>query len=276
MADPKELALRDTAEESYTGDELPSQGGGFTPTIMPGIHTFQLPANIDQLWSTFDVEKKDAAGNAILIADPNDPAKQIPATDQHLMLKFDRDNPLVHIGGDYDGLPATCTISTLARKRGKGDDAPVVADMTYFVRKCLADKTAVVKRGDWIPIVNKHAGAIIRVESGLSAYCDPERVRYVSDGAGGVVEDPAGTHGCGKGPAPKMRDKGRYYSQDFRVPEQVPNAETGEMVRTGKTVMTDQITCHSCGAALRGFFRIEKYLEPLASTQVVAGQGQAV
>lgn len=252
----------DQVEDTFTGDDLPTQGSGFTPTILPGIHTFQLPLNLDQLWATFDVEKKDASGNVILGAD------QRPITEQHLMLKMTKDNPIICMdGGEFEGLPASVTISTLGRKRGKKDDAdaPVVADMTYFVRKTLKNAEPVIKRGDWIPIVNKYAGHMIRLETGLSAFCDPERTRYVSDGAGGVVEDPNGVKGCGVGPKAKVG--ARFYTSEFKQDE--VNPETGE--RTGRKIWVDQIVCTNCGAALRGFFRIEKYLEPLATTQVVVG-----
>lgn len=271
MGDTKALQLRDEQEEGFTGaaDELPSQGGSATPTVMPGISLFQLPPNLDQLWSTFDVEKKTDDGQVIThpagtIIDAVDVSGKA-VLEQHLMLKFDRENPLIVVGGPFDGLPAMCTISTLNRKRGKKDDlhAKKVSDMTYFVRKALRDNTLVTFKKDWMPIVNKYVGHQIRLEHGLSAFCDPERTRYVEDGAGGTVEDPNGNKGCGKGPAGK--DNARYYSMNFRIPE--VNAETGEA--TGRQVFTDRIICVNCGASLRGFFRIEKFLEPLGTTQVV-------
>lgn len=258
--------LASTPEESFTGtgDELPSQGSGFTPTIMPGIHLFALPANIDQLWKPIDVEKKDALGNKI--PDPNNAGAFM--TERHLQLKLDKDNPLVCVDGDgteFDGLPASMTVSTVARKRGKADDAPVVSDMTYFVRKALKDNSPVVNRGDWMTIVNKYAGRQIRLETGLSAQCDPERTRYVSDGAGGVLEDPSGAKGCGMGPGGKVG--GRYYTSSFKVKEL---DELG--TPTGRMIWSSAITCSNCGAALRGFFRVEKFLEPMGQQAGNAGQ----
>lgn len=270
----------DEAETGFTGaaDELPSQGGSRTPTILPGVSLFRLPPNLDQCWMPFDVEKKIdkvvqtyPAGTMVNGEDVSGK----PIIEHHLMLVFDSENPLVVVGGEFDGLPVNyVSISTLPRKRGKGDDAPNVPDMTYFVRKSLNDQTPVLTRRDWMTIVNKYPGAVVRFEHGLSAFCDPERVRYISDGAGGVLEDPNGEHGCGKGAAGK--EGGRFYTSAFRVKEL--DTEGNE---TGRMVYVDSIQCPNCGAMLRGFFRVEKFMPPLAGSPVVqagagttAGQGQ--
>lgn len=278
------LNLRDDVEESLTEGELPSQGNTYTPTILPAIHSFRLPGNIDQLWSTFDVTKKDANGADLIGADSK------PVVEQHLMLKFDKENPLVCVGdGDpYDGLPASSTISTLARRRGKRNDpnAPMVSDMTYFLRDSLADQTPIKFRKDYIPAVNQHAGHIIRIESGLQAQCDPERVRYIDDGTGSAVEDPEGVKGCGAAGGEKNgRKLERLYTQDFEI-QGFQVIDTGEVYNSREEALeaasaiglgadrikqikrfTDRAICKSCGAMLRGFFRIERFLKPLGTTQ---------
>lgn len=294
------LNLRDEVEQSLTEGELPSQGGSATPTIFPGIHHLLLPANLDQCWSAFDVQKKDAQGNVLTTPAPagtkdtngNDISGQpIPVVEQHLMLKFDKDNPLVVSGGEYDGLPVSATISTLARRRGKKTDpnAPMVADMTYLLRDCLNDQsTKITFRKDYVPAINRFAGQMIRIESGLQAQCDPERVRYISDGGGGVIEDPDGVKGCGAAGGEKGGKKlERLYTNDFKVPGfQV--IDTGETYNSREEALeaatainlgadrikqitryTDRIICRTCGATLRGFFRIERFLKPLASSQTV-------
>lgn len=255
MADA--LQLRDEREESYTGEELPAQMGSPMPTIMPGIHLFQLPANLDQCWEAKDYEKKDKDGNVVTGADGK------PLVEQHLLLKFDADNPLVVVGGDHDGQPATATITTLPRRRGKKNDpdAPIVADMAYLLRESLADRTPIAKRADWIPAINRHAGAIIRLETGLSARCDPERVRYIDDGTGQGIEDPDGTKGCD---AAAGKPGSRIYTNGFKT--KVWSEEQQKEV----PAWTDVVTCKGCGARLRGFFRVERFLRPLASTQQVA------
>lgn len=278
----EKLQLRDEADESLTNEELPEQMGPQTPTILPGISHFRIPPNIDQCWEAKDYERKDKDGNTII-----DPATQKPAVEQHLLLKMDKENPMVVVGGEFDGLPATATITTIPRKRGKKNDpnAPMVHDLSYFVRESLADKSVVARKSDWLPIVNKHAGEVVRLEHGLSANCDPERVRYIPDGAGGVIQDPDGNHGCGK--AGGSEKKTRLYTADFKVTlfqcdltgesyntrdEALAAAtERGGGAANVKSVpaWTDQVQCKNpeCGAMLRGFFRIERFLAPLASTQ---------
>lgn len=272
------LEFRNDVEESMTEGDLPEQGGGQrTPTIMPAIHLFRLPANLDQCWDARDYEKKDAEGNVM-----NGPDGK-PLVEQHLLLQFDKDNPLVVVGGEYDGLPAHATITTMGRRRGKRNDpkAPVVADMTYLLRDALNDNTPIKFRKDYFAAINKHAGQVIRLETGLSAQCNPERVRYIDDGAGNVIEDPDGTKGCD---AAGGKPKSRLYTNDFKV-TQYQVKTTGEVFNTRDEAVaaaaalslpatdvkaietfTDRAWCKSCGAALRGFFRIERFLKPLAST----------
>lgn len=267
-ADMDLTKLAGEAEGGFTGaaDDLPAQGGGRVPTILPGIHSFRLPGNIDQCWQTFDIEKKGPDGTVLTwpagtVKDGVDVSGK-PQTETHLMLAFDSESPMVCVdpGGEYDGLPVNyVSISTLPRRRGKdkpGNPAPRVPDMTYFVRKCLQDNSPVKSRADWVAIVNKHAGAIITVESGLSAHCDPSRTRYISDGAGGVVEDPDGNKGCGG--APGSKSKGHYYTSDFRM-----------RMEGGGFGYVDSLSCTNCGAILRGFFRIEQYLAPAAVASAV-------
>lgn len=278
------MKLRDDVEDSLTEGELPAQGGGYVPTIMPGFHNLQLPANIDQCWEAKDYEKKDDAGNVVMGPDG------VALVEQHLLLKFDKENPMIVQGGNFDGLPFTATISTMARRRGKKTDpnAPKVSDMTYFIRDSLNDNSRIQFRKDVIGIVNKHAGQVVRVESGLSAQCDTERVRYIDDGAGGVIEDPDGIQGCG---AAGGKANSRLYTQDFKV-KQFQLIDTGEVYRTREEAIeaagamglgvdrikaidgyVDRVHCKNpnCGAALRGFVRIERFCKPEGSTTTVRG-----
>jgi hypothetical protein len=275
--------IRDEAEESFTGGEgapeLPEQGGSFTPTILPGTHLFRLPANIDQAWEAKDYEKKNADGTVIMAGDK-------PAVEQHLLLKFNEDAPLIVVSDDeYNGLPAHATITTIARPRGKKSDPnrPHVHDLTYFVRDSLNDKTPVTKKKEWIPLVNKYAGYLVRVEHGLSAQCSSDRVRYIDDGTGKAIEDPDGTKGCDHAAGEKSVDGSRLYTNDFKVKywqsaasgnnyntreEAIEQGEPADQLKQ-LTGFSDRAVCKNCGAMLRGFFRIERFLKPLASTQTV-------
>lgn len=275
------LALRDDVEESLTEGELPSQGGSFVPTVLPNHYHLRLPANLDQCWDAKDYEKKDSDGHVIM-----GPDSKTPLVEQHLLLKFGKENPLIVVGGEFDGLPVSSTITTMARRRGKKGDAtaPIVSDMTYFLRDSLNDQaTKIVMRKDYIPAINRFAGKIFRIESGLSAQCDPERVRYIDDGNGGVVEDPDGVKGCDQAQGPQSKVGSRLYTSDFKVKRFQVNS-TGEVFNTREEALesctalglaaaseikpidsfVDRAWCKNCGAALRGFFRIERFAKPIA------------
>lgn len=274
-----QLQIRDEREESLTEGELPSQGGGYVPTILPGRDFFRIPANVDQCWEARDYEKKDIDGNVVVDGTGK------PVIEQHFLLKFDKENPLVVVGGEYDGLPAQATITTIPRRHGKKGDpkATMVHDITYLVRTSLGDKTQVTKRHEWMPIINKYAGHIIYLEHGLSAGCDPERVRYVDDGTGKSIEDPDGTKGCDHAQGMEKKAGSRLYTNDFKImvfQDTTTGAtyntrdeaiEAGVAAASVKQVpaFVDTVTCKGCGARLRGFFRIEKFLAPLASTQQI-------
>ncbi|HET9253872.1 MAG TPA: hypothetical protein VFO16_01560 [Pseudonocardiaceae bacterium] len=288
----EQLNLRDEPETSMTEGDLPAQIGPQTPTILPGTDLFQLPANIDQCWEAKDYEKKDDDGNVLM--DPNDPTKA--QVEQHYLLKFDQNNPMLVVGGEWNGLPATATITTIPRRRGrKGDEkAPLVHDIAYFVRESLAHKSGKVhNRRDWIPMVNAHPGAIVRLDHGLSAQCATDRVRWIDDGTGTAVPDPDGNQGCGDAAGRYVKSGGktdgqpetRLYTNAFKVPVFLVDL-TNEAFKTREEALevavalgggaanvkqgqgwTDHVVCKGCGALLRGFFRIEKFLEPLGATQ---------
>jgi hypothetical protein len=233
VADLNSLQLRDDVVDEIPADmDLPEQMGAPAPTLMPGVDLFRLPATLPQLWDVLDEKVKDGNG------------QETGATVQRLKLKFDRDNPLVVIGGPRDGQVLQATITTVPRKRGKKDsDAPSVADMTYLLRECLQDKTVIKSNKDWVNALNKHANAVVRLEHGLSGYCNPEKVRYIDvldaegNATGETVPDPSGLKGCGK----------RHYTQAFKNPDGTYATETG---------------CE-CGAVVRGFAQIERFLKPV-------------
>jgi hypothetical protein len=237
------LNLRDEVEPDVPSD-LPPQGGPGLPTLLPGTNIFRIPSEIAQLVEPFDVIDKDAQGHAV--ADPNDPTKA--KVTERIRVKFDRDHPLVVVGGVLDGQPVATTISNAPRNRArKGEPPNPVSDMAYLLRESLQYKGPLTRNSEWVTALAAQAGKIFRAEHGLSAYCSPDRVRYINDVNDptnvGSVEDPSGQKGCGK----------RLYTSAFKLPA----AQGGSF--------SDIAYCPTCQAKLRGFFQIERFLKPTAA-----------
>ncbi len=272
-----DLALRDEITDSIPSD-LPEQGGGTAlPVLLPGISIFRIPANVVQAVQTFDEQVKDALGNALvypagttraingMITDLSGTTRAINGmiTDlsgqamvvQRLRVKFDKDIPLVVVGGPNDGQPVATSISTQPRNRTrqKGEPPVLVADMTYLIRESLQDKASpLTKPSEWLAAIQKTAGRTFRAEHGLNASCNPDRVRYIhdpSDASGrGAMLDPSGQHGCGNGGK-------RLYTSAFKLPANLGGG------------FSDIVYCPTCAAKLRGFFQIERFLAPLPGQQ---------
>lgn len=236
MNDINTAPIRDDVMDWPEG-EMPEQGSGFRETLLPGVNIFRLPANLANLWDMTAVAEDQRPGS--------------PTKGQKIlrpMLKCDKNNPLVIVGGKHDGEPFTATFSTNPRARGKKDAAgtPYVSDAAYLHTVALQEKTRPTTITQLIAEINAHAGGEVRLEHGLSAQCRADRVRYIGveiteDGVTKTIvqEDPEGTKGCGK----------RYYTKAFRL-------EDGSY--------TDELNCE-CGARLRGFPQVEKILPPIGA-----------
>lgn len=251
----------DVQGEVWAEGDLPAQGFGTNETLMPGIDTFLIPSNLAQLWDDIDVK------------DTNPKSKTFGNTVKRMRLKFDKNAPLVVSEGPNKGETFTLTVTGNQRARGKADDpsTPWVSDLAYMLEIGFGDKSRPTTAQALKAAINKYAGKTIRLEHGLSAHCRPDKVRYVITGDPNPafnpavpesdanpryineksVQDPAGTKGCGddtKQREDKKGKKGRYYTRDFKDPV------TNQYV--------DTVECE-CGAALRGFPNLEKFLPPL-------------
>lgn len=250
-----DLNLRDELVEEVPS-ELPEQGSSALPTVMPGISIFQLPADLLDVIEAFDEQQKNADGSFIYEPDPDNPGQQRIKVLQRIRLHFTRETPLVIAApAERKDQMVTCTISNVPRNRARKNEPPnKVADLTYLIRTSLADVTSALNSPKaWVQALVRHAGQQFRAEHGLTAHCREDKVRYIhrpaddpalEDGRGSI-EDPTGTKGCGK----------RYYTSKFRLP-----AEQGGG-------FSDIMYCQ-CGAKLRGFFQIERFLEPTAGMNV--------
>lgn len=217
--------------------DLPEQMGGARSTLLPGISTFRIPENIAQLWHDVDIEdKRQTLANGT----PNPTVTQKVRRKQ---LKFDRANPLVVVGGPHDGEPMTATFTNHPRPRGKKDNpqTPWISDLAYLLEIALNDKSRPKTVDALVAQITKYRGKTMRLEHGLTAQCRGDKVRYIlvqtAEGES-TIQDPTGAKGCGA----------RYYTKDFKNPE--------------NNTFDTEIQC-DCGAVLRGFEQVERFLPPL-------------
>ena len=258
----------DVPGEVWPEGDLPAQGGR-GPTLMPGQSTFTLPLTLAQLFS--EKEMKDTRQTL-----PN--GQSNPTYGQlvkRTMLKFDKSNPLVVADGPHMGETLMGTVSSQPRPRGKMDDpkTPWISDLAFMLEIGLNDKSRPTTAEALKQRISLYAGKTIRLEHGLSARCDPERVKYVivevRDAAGNVtettVQDPQGRKGCAddtKQRADKKGKQGRYYTSDFKDPQTGTYMDSiqcdtviGVVPQTGQPIY--------CDAVLRGFPQIERFLPPI-------------
>lgn len=240
MNDLNTAAVRDDViawPEGLDPSNLPEQGFANRETLLPGTYLFQLPANLAELW---------VDGNPVQNNVPGSPTQGQMVIRPYL--KFDKSHPLVIFGGDHADVPFTATISTNPRPRGKRDDpkTPHISDAVYLLNVGLADKRKPTSLTEMQRFINEYAGKTFRASTGLSAFCNPEKVRYelvTIPGDPGQpdttksVENPDGVRGCGK----------RVYTKGFKLAD---------------GSYSDQVYCE-CGAYLRGFPQIESFLPPV-------------
>lgn len=245
--DPNAAAVNDIGGEVWPEGELPAQGGGFAPTLMPGIDEFTLPATIAQQW------------DVVAVKDSNPKSKTFGQTVNRHRLKFDKNAPLVIASGAHKDETLTWSVTTGPRPRGKADDPTTVwiSDAAYLLEIGLGDKSRPSTADALKAAINRYAGKTVRLEHGLTAHCRPDKVRYIADPADTTgtksIADPSGTKGCGddtKKRADGKGKQGRFYTRDFKDPQ------TGNYI--------DEIEC-DCGAILRAFPSVERIVPPLGS-----------
>lgn len=239
MTDINATAPRPDIGGDWPDGSLPEQMGGARQTLMPAVYTFRLPQNLAQLWHEIEIED---SRQFLANGQPNPTYKQKVKRAQ---IKCDRNSPLVVEGGAQDGAPMIVSVSTNPRPRGKKDDpkTPWIADLAYVLEVGLGDKSRPTTTEALKAAINKHAGRTLRLETGLSAQCRPDKVRYIllqTTAGESTLQDPSGQKGCGS----------RYYTKDFKDPS------------SGK--YDTEIQC-DCGGVLRGFEQVERILPPLGS-----------
>lgn len=260
-------ARPDVGSDWPEGD-LPAQAMGDFKTLMPAISTFQLPANLAQLWAP------------IVVEDTNPKSKTKGQKVERRALKFTREHPIVIVEGPNSGDVLTGTVSTAPRARGKKDNPATawVSDAVYlYVNGLLGGKRPQPLRQagsnehpdqPLMDEINKFAGKTVRIRHGLSGQCRPDKVVRLEYGDPTdqtfaaenrpqrtlVLEDATGRKGCGA----------RYYTRDFENPAATSLVDKyfTEVTCSG-TFANAAGQQEECGAIVRGFPSIEEFLAPV-------------
>lgn len=229
----------DIPGEVYPEGDLPQIGGGRV-TLQPGEDSFRLPIPLPDLWHEIMITRKMDDGTEVKY--------------RHIQLRLDMDHPLVVVGGANDGQPMLASFSSIPRPRGRKDDPTTlwISDLAYLIDISLGDKSRPFARGGEAgilaakAIINRHPGEVIRLYHGLSAQCRDDKVRYIFKDAESLdtIPDPRELHGCGLS----------YYTRSFKA----------KVVQPGEPLYDEVIPC-KCGAAVRGFESVERFLPPLRS-----------
>jgi hypothetical protein len=237
-----DLQFRDEVEDG----QVPSDGklpeiSSYVPNLPPAKYVVKIPENIAQLITLKDHQEEEGG-----------PVKQ------RVILKFDKNNPVVIMGGEHNEHPLTGYVSNIPRPRGK-EKIPV-SDMAYYLVDACGLQVNPRTPKEWVDAVARTGGLLVPIEVGLQARCDVERDVYVDE----IVSDPLdpskssvtskevpGLKGCGK----------RYYTRDFYK----GGAYQDRIPCTGQRKMTDPATGQEitvgCGASIRGFNQIERWLK---------------
>lgn len=228
---PKLAELGLTAEKVGQQDldyaTMPDQmGGTFAEPPQPGDYRFKMPARMDDLWDTFDVNGSN-------------PGKRLAAV-------HDSAHPLTIIQSPkkaHDGEPFECRITNAERKRGKKDDptAPEISDMDYLFRDAFGITKKPVSNPAYAQEYQKHANAEFGAAIDWNWYCNDQKDIRVDNGQGGVTEVP-GQKGCNS----------RYYIRD------VDKVLSNPADPTSPKVYPFRVTCQ-CGASLRAFANLARF-----------------
>lgn len=197
MASINDLNLTNDAVE--LPEEVPEQFGTFTPPPQPGPYRLRLPSNLGKIWDLVDVRSEVVK-------------KKLGGADKALIASFSDDFPLIITQSRGDNVGEAFLTRIQVAPRHRGNDV-YVSDMYYFLDKGLGHDMEGCRKWtqkEWAAALMKHPGQEFAASIEWSAFCNPDRVRYISDDEGTSIEDPSGTSGCGA----------NYYTSKNQVPKE--------------------------------------------------------
>ena len=241
MGTLEEIGLLDDQTQIEIPDEIPEEGSNYVPLVQPGKYVFQLPENMELVWTKVD-SKKGPRVAAI----------------------FNRDNPITVVQDDtYDGYFNGSPVSTLLNnvEYPRGKERIEVADMYYLIQAFEAhlpkeQRTKLTNNLSFVNALKKYAGRMFGATLHWEAYCNPKKNIFVSeedeDGNRRAVEK-EGTPGC----------QARYTSYARDPKQQIPKNEQGFFVERFDEILVhgDPMGCPAsliCNARLGRFTSVTK------------------
>lgn len=256
--DVNSTAVRPEVEVDWPadGEPMPEQFGGARTTLMPSIYIFQTPKSFESLWRKIEVT------DSRRLLRNGQPNPTFEKKVERWMLRFDRNNPLIVMGGPHEGEPLTWNPSTTPRALGRKDDPKTawISELAFLLATGFKDAARSSSIDEFKAAINRHAGQPVRLETGLSGQCRADKVRYIrvetTDPATGQKEvsnipDPTGRKGCGA----------RAYTKDFKTPngyslEVECDCGTPTEAEVQQGVQAVRVT-------FRGFESVERVLPPI-------------
>ena len=192
-----DIQFRDEVEEQVPADGQLPEIGQYTPPLPPNKeYMVRVPANIQHLLDVRDVVEKETN-----------------VTKQRVFLKFDKNNPLVVTGGEYDGHPLTGSFSNIPRPRGR-DKVPV-SDMAYFLIDGCHFQVNPKTPKDWYDACLRAGNLMVKIISGRTGQCRPDQNIYIENR---IVDPESGQQSVSWQEVPDMKGCGkRYYTSAFRL-----------------------------------------------------------
>lgn len=207
-------------------DQL-QETGSFLPMLQPGVYEFQIPANVDEVYSLVDEHQQEWKAESTGV--------------QYLKAAFDDAHPLKITGAppamaNRVGEPFRANVTNVPRDWKVGGVPTKVKDFLYLLKK-LGHKVVPKTTKDYVDALSSYAGKTFKSPIDVSWGCNKKRKArfWVVDAA-----HPAGAEvesvqpGCGN----KL-----YPTKDVKPG---PDGQYPEKVQ-----------CPKCSAILRGFANLD-------------------
>lgn len=232
LSDLKDLRDEPVADGPKDWENIPEQGGSYTPLPQPGTYSFKLPSNLESAYAVVPP--------ALVTA--------FRVTGDRVEVRFDAEHPLTILespGGKHNGERFDTGVNNVERNRApKGSPEVKVPDFIYLLQALgERDLPKLGENKKMLSALSKYAGQAFTADVEWRASSKADRTRYIYDAEGKAVEDPSGAKGSGK----------KWYQRD------IPRGESGEFLeRFGDQQADGSIEAVRCFGSLTRFQAYKK------------------